>query len=1087
MPFLTATSTQTISAQTLTILPTSTPNDIPWSPPLKVNDDNGAASQDWASIAVDPAGNTYAVWLDNRNNIDPPKWDIHFSFRPRGGIWSANKRVNDRPGLARDAPSIAVDDDGNAYVVWADDGDNLRSSAGIYFAHRSPGGTWSSNSRVSDTTPGSGHPSIAVDTNGSLYVVWEELAWPSETYWDIRFSYRPVDGIWTPSIKISDETNHAVQETPSLAVDPRGNAYAIWLDYREGGTGGAIYSSYRPAGGNWAVNKRVNDKSNSWSGLFPSLAVDAGGNAYAFWEAGQSDVGGGEYFSFRPKGGEWQANERVGGGNSGSIAVDGIGNAVAVFDETVNNVTSLVSAYRPSGGQWSSKTTTIGSGRAFWGTRGLVIDAFGRQQALGWSNARGGDILSFDRTDAFLDLPFPYSGTRADFRKASSKYIDGGRINSWFDHQYPNYGTDQKLLPYWSLTPITDRISGSPCFDSGNCYDGHNGYDFHTDPLAPQTTPVLAAAAGTVVKIVDCNPCSTRYGKYVDIYLPNKYITRYAHLASIDNSVKASPQVSNRQRIGIMGWTGLDKPSDTHLHFGVYYDANNNSAVDEPLEAVDPYWNQARSDPWVEKGGAASSYLWRYSLDTPTLYDPAKSLTITSPSNSTTVRIPANASPSSQIVNLMEAPVAEPSIQLQTTGHSFSLSTSPLGKTLLDSDKTQDLDLPATITIAYTPGEIAHLAENNLGIYRRNPNSGAWDFLVSNVDIANKRVETQTTQFGDFAMFAPRLCASDAYEPNDDFSLANLLTADGQSQQQFFDSPGDGDWIRFDAAGGHQYILQSLDLSSGVDTVLELFDLDGVTFIASDDNSGGAKASRIIWQAPQTATYFVRVRQAIGSANGCTSTYQVRVSLFTPSPTPTRTRTLTSTPTRTATLTLTRTRTRTSTSTRTATRTPTRTRTLTLTPTRTATLTPTRTRTLTLTSTRTATLTLTRTPSRSSTPTRTVTRTPSATSTYTPSVLPTLACTSKPDKPAPMKPKNGSTVMRLKVKLDWNNANCADTYTVIVREGTNKGPKVQTAKNLNLSQFKTKALTSGITYFWKVKATNDIGTSASKWQSFTVK
>ncbi len=126
----------------------------------------------------------------------------------------------------------------------------------------------------------------------------------------------------------------------------------------------------------------------------------------------------------------------------------------------------------------------------------------------------------------------------------------------------------------------------------------------------------------------------------------------------------------------------------------------------------------------------------------------------------------------------------------------------------------------------------------------------------------------------------------------------------------------------------------------------------------------------------------------------------------------------------------------------------------------------------------TATVTLTR--------TQTPTTTQTATKTFTPTATPTLACTTKPDSPVLIKPKNTRTVKKLKVKLDWGDASCANTYTIIVREGSKKGPKVQTQKNLTISQFKTKTLASGKTYYWRVTANNDNGSTKSVWRSFTV-
>lgn len=199
-------------------------------------------------------------------------------------------------------------------------------------------------------------------------------------------------------------------------------------------------------------------------------------------------------------------------------------------------------------------------------------------------------------------------------------------------------------------------------------------------------------------------------------------------------------------------------------------------------------------------------------------------------------------------------------------------------------------------------------------------------------------------------------------------------------------------------------------------------------------------------------------------------------SISTPTSTPTGTATSTPTATPTDTATATPTTSPTDTTTATATATQTTSVTPTMTPTTSPTLTATDTATFTPTATRTPTKTLTPTPTTTQTPTKTLTRT--ATS--------TLTCTTKPDSPVLTKPKNNGVVKKLKAKLDWNDASCANTYTVIVREGSKKGPKVQTAKNLTISQFKTKTLTPGKTYFWRVTASNDKGNMKSVWRSFTV-
>ncbi len=195
-----------------------------------------------------------------------------------------NERVNDDAGTAdkRD-PSIAVDADGNAYAVW---GDERNGQPDIYFAYRPAGGTWGPNIKVNDDPGGENwqtDPSIAVDADGNAYVVWEDYrnANHIDKFTDIYFAYRPAGGTWGPNIKVNDDTGTADQWGPSIAVDAAGNAYAVWGDERN--DYGDIYLATRPAGGTWSANIKVNDDIGRANQSGPSIAVDADGNAYVVW------------------------------------------------------------------------------------------------------------------------------------------------------------------------------------------------------------------------------------------------------------------------------------------------------------------------------------------------------------------------------------------------------------------------------------------------------------------------------------------------------------------------------------------------------------------------------------------------------------------------------------------------------------------------------------------------------------------------------------------------------------------------------------------------------------------------------------
>ena len=151
-------------------------------------------------------------------------------------------------------------------------------------------------------------------------------------------------------------------------------------------------------------------------------------------------------------------------------------------------------------------------------------------------------------------------------------------------------------------------------------------------------------------------------------------------------------------------------------------------------------------------------------------------------------------------------------------------------------------------------------------------------------------------------------CAADTHEPDNGALDARAITTNGVPQDHTFcagadlGGVGDQDWVRFDALGGADYLIKTANLGPQSDTVLEVYDRNLVTLLASNDDSGPGQAATVNFVAPATATYYVRVRHFNAGQTGDGTEYQVSVTgAPPPSPTPTATATATSTPTPTAT------------------------------------------------------------------------------------------------------------------------------------------------------------------------------------------
>jgi murein DD-endopeptidase MepM/ murein hydrolase activator NlpD len=116
----------------------------------------------------------------------------------------------------------------------------------------------------------------------------------------------------------------------------------------------------------------------------------------------------------------------------------------------------------------------------------------------------------------------------------------------------------------------------------------HHGIDI----MAPQMTPVRAAAAGTIEKLFESKAGGTT------IYLrtaPRDWTLYYAHLAGYAPGLHEGQAVQTGDVIGYVGDTGDAGPGNYHLHFGM-----TRTTPDQHWyqgDDVDPWPYLARSQP----------------------------------------------------------------------------------------------------------------------------------------------------------------------------------------------------------------------------------------------------------------------------------------------------------------------------------------------------------------------------------------------------------------------------------------------------------------------------------------------------------
>jgi hypothetical protein len=298
--------------------------------PRVVDDSHGDATAVWASAG---GGSTI----------------VQAATRPAAGDWQPPVNLSPIGEQASD-PQVAVDPQGDTVVVW------LRTDVTtpiVQAAVRPAGGTWQPPIQLSATADSASAPQLALDSQGNAVAIW---LLSGGTHTVVQVAERPVvSGVWQTAATVSNTGTNA--GSPDLALDPQGNATAIWSDVD------GVEAAERPAGGAWGNPAVV---PGSVGGAGPRTAVDAQGDVAAVWN--QTDGSGNivAEAAVRPTGGTWQTPVAISSSQQiyppdPEVGVDARGDAVAVWNHFDGTGDTAQAAVRPAGGVWQSTPTTLSS------------------------------------------------------------------------------------------------------------------------------------------------------------------------------------------------------------------------------------------------------------------------------------------------------------------------------------------------------------------------------------------------------------------------------------------------------------------------------------------------------------------------------------------------------------------------------------------------------------------------------------------------------------------------------------------------------------------------------------------------------
>ncbi|UCG70113.1 MAG: PKD domain-containing protein [Thermoplasmata archaeon] len=266
-----------------------------FEPSIKVNDFPGARSIFTEGLAIDTYKNdtVYLAWEDTRNT-GTTGLDMYFAnSTDRGVTFGTNVKISDDIPNVEHSISMDVGMQGTIYLMWQVTIAPVTTRNITFSKSTDAGNTFSQNKFIMpEHNYGSG-PSMALDKEGVINFVWHDKFGSSL---DAFFSRSSDDGnTFSSRVRVNEYEPTYTQAHPRIALNSDGDIYVVWEDWRSG-KAQVYFSMSRDNGQTFRKDIRVSEVSTR-SIDSPQIAVDSEGIPHVVWRDRSGDRLGDIYYS----------------------------------------------------------------------------------------------------------------------------------------------------------------------------------------------------------------------------------------------------------------------------------------------------------------------------------------------------------------------------------------------------------------------------------------------------------------------------------------------------------------------------------------------------------------------------------------------------------------------------------------------------------------------------------------------------------------------------------------------------------------------------------------------------------------------
>ena len=276
-----------------------------WSTPVHLS--KGLETAWFPYVAVDSAGGVHVIWdgVDTRSAAIEHLRDLLYYTSRGGETWSTPNDVAVVPYGRVIRAALACDNGGKLHMVYRDD-------AWLYYKQAPADDAWSAATWTSPhiiSGPDSYLPDIAIDSQGTIHVVWTKGVGLCPNCFPVCYR-RSTDGgrTWSYPRQLSPRPAH--RSRLQIVIDSQDSIYVVWNEVDERGElVSSAYTRSSDRGESWSPPVHfVSPVGRSWGA---SIGVDGEGRVVAVWKTDQDDH---IYYQLSSDGGiSWSAPAIIGG------------------------------------------------------------------------------------------------------------------------------------------------------------------------------------------------------------------------------------------------------------------------------------------------------------------------------------------------------------------------------------------------------------------------------------------------------------------------------------------------------------------------------------------------------------------------------------------------------------------------------------------------------------------------------------------------------------------------------------------------------------------------------------------------------